>query len=171
MPFIYSQFSDAIREMANSGAIPEEFLNIGSGSLFTLPGTVTLGLQHPIAIAMIGISVPNFWLGLVMIVLFSVHLGWLPTGGYIPFTQDPIGWLRSTTMPAISLALLQIGLLARITRSTSGVMSTVRKVSFSLLFFRSRTRTTLCSKSKSSTRARSNSLRRAPVCAIATKKG
>jgi len=55
MPFIYSQFSDAIRDMANSGAIPEEFLNIGSGSLFSLPGTVTLGLQHPIAIAMIGI--------------------------------------------------------------------------------------------------------------------
>jgi ABC-2 type transport system permease protein len=55
MPFIYSQFSDAIRDMANSGAIPEQFLNIGSGSLFSLPGTVTLGLQHPIAIAMIGI--------------------------------------------------------------------------------------------------------------------
>ena len=55
MPFIYSQFSDAIREMANSGAIPQEFLNIGSGSLFSLPGTVTLGLQHPIAIAMVGI--------------------------------------------------------------------------------------------------------------------
>jgi ABC-2 type transport system permease protein len=55
MPVIYSQFSDAIREMANSGAIPKEFLNFGSGSLFTLPGTVTLGLQHPLAIAMLGI--------------------------------------------------------------------------------------------------------------------
>jgi peptide/nickel transport system permease protein len=68
--------------------------------------------------AMIGVSMPNFWLGLMMIVLFSVHLGWLPSGGYVPFMQDPMGWLRSTTMPAISLALLQIGLLARITRST-----------------------------------------------------
>jgi peptide/nickel transport system permease protein len=74
--------------------------------------------QGAMVFAMIGISVPNFWLGLVMIVLFSVHLGWLPTGGYVPFMQDPLGWLRSTTMPAISLALLQIGLLARITRST-----------------------------------------------------
>ena len=74
--------------------------------------------QASMVFAMIGISVPNFWLGLVMILLFSVHLGWLPTGGYVPFTQDPIGWLRSTTMPAISLALLQIGLLARITRSS-----------------------------------------------------
>jgi len=74
--------------------------------------------QAAMMFAMIGISMPNFWLGLMMIVLFSVHLGWLPTGGYIPFEQDPIGWLRTTTMPAISLALLQIGLLARITRSS-----------------------------------------------------
>jgi peptide/nickel transport system permease protein len=74
--------------------------------------------QAAMVFAMIGISLPNFWLGLMMIVLFSVHLGWLPTGGYVPFEQDFVGWLRTTTMPAISLALLQVGLLARITRST-----------------------------------------------------
>ncbi|CAH1688120.1 Putative peptide transport system permease protein BAB2_1050 [Hyphomicrobiales bacterium] len=74
--------------------------------------------QIAMVIALLGVSVPNFWLGLVMIVLFSVQLGWLPTGGYIPFTEDPLGWLRSATMPAISMALMQIGLLARLTRST-----------------------------------------------------
>lgn len=68
--------------------------------------------------ALIGVSLPNFWLALVMIVIFSVHLGWLPTGGYVPFTEDPIGWLRTATMPAVALALLQAGLLTRITRST-----------------------------------------------------
>jgi len=74
--------------------------------------------QLAMVFAMIGISVPNFFLGLLMILLFAVHLGWLPTGGYIPLSQDPIGWLRTSTMPALSLALLQMGLLARITRST-----------------------------------------------------
>jgi peptide/nickel transport system permease protein len=74
--------------------------------------------QLAMVFAMIGISVPNFFLGLLMILLFAVHLGWLPTGGYIPLWQDPIGWLRTSTMPALSLALLQMGLLARITRST-----------------------------------------------------
>jgi peptide/nickel transport system permease protein len=74
--------------------------------------------QLAMMLAMIGISVPNFFLGLLMIILFAVKLGWLPTGGYVPFTEDPLGWLRSMTMPAISLALLQAGLLARITRST-----------------------------------------------------
>jgi peptide/nickel transport system permease protein len=69
-------------------------------------------------IALIGVSLPNFWFGLMMMVLFSVHLGWLPTGGYVPMTEDFWAWMRSATMPAVSLALLQIGLLARITRST-----------------------------------------------------
>ncbi|HWK45157.1 MAG TPA: ABC transporter permease [Stellaceae bacterium] len=74
--------------------------------------------QIAMILAILGISMPSFWLGLVMILLFAVHLGWLPTGGYIAFTDDPLGWLRSSTMPAISLALLQAGLLARVTRST-----------------------------------------------------
>ena len=55
MPVIYSQFSDVIRDMADSGAIPEELMNFGSGSLFTLPGTITLGFQHPLPIAMLAI--------------------------------------------------------------------------------------------------------------------
>ena len=74
--------------------------------------------QAAMVFAMIGISMPNFWLGLLMIFIIGVKFGWLPTGGYIAFSDDPVGWLRTSTMPAISLALLQVGLLARITRST-----------------------------------------------------
>jgi ABC-2 type transport system permease protein len=54
-PFFYAQFSDAVRQLANSGAIPEQLLNFGSGSLFTLPGTISLGFQHPLSLALIGI--------------------------------------------------------------------------------------------------------------------
>ena len=54
IPVIYDAFSDVIRDLANSGAFPQEMLNIGSGSLFTLPGSITLGLQHPLALAMLG---------------------------------------------------------------------------------------------------------------------
>ena len=52
-------------------------------------------------LAMLGISMPSFWLGLMMIVLFAVQLGWLPTGGYVNFTDDPWGWLRAihSSMP------------------------------------------------------------------------
>lgn len=81
--------------------------------------------QAAMMVAMLGISIPNFFLGLLMIIFFAVQLGWLPSGGYVPFSQDPLGWLRSTTMPAISLALLQAGLLARITRS--GMLEVLRQ--------------------------------------------
>ncbi len=74
--------------------------------------------QLAMIVAMLGISLPSFFLGLLMIMLFAVKLGWLPTGGYVPFTEDPVRWLITCTMPALSLAFLQIGLLARITRST-----------------------------------------------------
>ncbi len=81
--------------------------------------------QFVTTFALIGVSLPNFWLGLVMIVLFSVHLGWLPTSGYIPISESVVGWFRTATMPATALALLQIGLLARITRST--MLETLRQ--------------------------------------------
>jgi hypothetical protein len=55
MPVVYASFSDALKQLANSGTIPKEFFNFGSGSIFTLPGVLTLGLQHPLAIAFIGI--------------------------------------------------------------------------------------------------------------------
>jgi peptide/nickel transport system permease protein len=74
--------------------------------------------QAAMTFALLGVSIPNFWLGLMMIVLFAVHLGWLPSGGYIPWQNDFIGWFRTSTLAAISLGMLQMGLLARITRST-----------------------------------------------------
>ena len=54
-PVIYSAFSDVFRDMANSGVIPEELMNFGSGSLLTLPGAITIGFQHPLALAFLGI--------------------------------------------------------------------------------------------------------------------
>ncbi|WP_293861497.1 ABC transporter permease [uncultured Alsobacter sp.] len=102
-------------------------------SLYSLILTVVVGLVTGIVaalrhntwvdqavsiLALIGVSLPNFWLGLMMIVLFSVWLGWLPTGGYVAPSTSLVGFLQTATMPALSLALLQIGLLTRITRST-----------------------------------------------------
>jgi peptide/nickel transport system permease protein len=92
-------------------------LGLAAGILSALRHNSILD-QAAMVFAMLGISVPNFFLALLMIIIFAVHLGWLPTGGYIALADDPVGWLKTSTMPAISLALLQVGLLARITRST-----------------------------------------------------
>jgi len=74
--------------------------------------------QAILSFALIGVSVPNFWLGLMLIVLFGVMLDWLPAGGYVPFADDPAAWVKCLILPGISRALLQVGLLARITRAT-----------------------------------------------------
>lgn len=92
-------------------------IGLGTGMLAALNHNRWID-QAATLFALLGVSLPNFWLALVMIVLFSVHLGWLPTGGYVPFSTDPIGWFRSATLPAVALALMQAGLLTRITRST-----------------------------------------------------
>ena len=51
IPIVYVQFAKVFKDIANSGAFPKELMNFGSGSLFTLPGALTLGLQHPLAFA------------------------------------------------------------------------------------------------------------------------
>lgn len=92
-------------------------IGIGAGVLAALRQNSWVD-QLVMMLAMLGISIPNFFLGLLFIIWFAVGLGWLPTGGYIAFTDDPWGWFRTSTMPAVSLALLNVGLLARVTRST-----------------------------------------------------
>ncbi len=68
-------------------------------------------------LALLGVSAPAFWIAILSIILFSVMLRWFPTGGYTPFMQDPVLWLRSLVLPAAMLSLFQIGFLARMTRS------------------------------------------------------
>lgn len=67
--------------------------------------------------ALFGISTPNFWLGIMMILLFSVELGWLPPSGYVPLTEDPIQSLATTIMPAFVLGTGVASVLMRHTRA------------------------------------------------------
>ena len=69
------------------------------------------------AVALFGISTPNFWLGIMMILLFSVQLGWLPPSGYVPLTEDPVQSLATTIMPAFVLGNGIAGVLMRHTRA------------------------------------------------------
>ena len=69
------------------------------------------------AVALAGISTPNFWLGIMMILFFSVHLGWLPPSGYVPMTEDWRQSLATTVMPAFVLGSGIAGVLMRHTRA------------------------------------------------------
>ncbi|MBR0643925.1 ABC transporter permease [Plastoroseomonas hellenica] len=68
-------------------------------------------------IALFGISMPNFWLGIMMILLFSVQLGWLPPSGYVPLTEDFWQSVSTTIMPAFVLGSGIAGVLMRHTRA------------------------------------------------------
>jgi peptide/nickel transport system permease protein len=64
-----------------------------------------------------GISIPNFWLGIMLILFFSVYLGWLPASGYVSPFQDLSMNLRTTIMPAFVLGISIAGVIMRHTRS------------------------------------------------------
>lgn len=74
--------------------------------------------QAVMTTALLGLSVPDFWLGLVMVLVFAVSLGWLPSGGFTPFLQSPTEWLRGMVLPALTLGLVQVGFIARMARAS-----------------------------------------------------
>jgi len=80
------------------------------------PGSILDGIV--MTISLIGVSVPSFWLGLLLIILFSVVLGWLPSGGYCPLNENFLKGLSTLIMPSFSLGFMQAALIARMTRSS-----------------------------------------------------
>ena len=74
--------------------------------------------QTFMVLALVGISVPNFLLGLLFVLCFGVWLGWFPVAGYSPLEDGWLKTLRSLVMPAFALGLVQSALVARIARSS-----------------------------------------------------
>jgi peptide/nickel transport system permease protein len=67
--------------------------------------------------AQVGMAIPVFWGGILAVVVFAVWLRWLPANGYVPLTQDPVGWARHLVLPCLTLALVQAAVLIRYVRS------------------------------------------------------
>jgi peptide/nickel transport system permease protein len=86
----------------------------------------TLSALHPRSlidrfasvISQIGISVPDFWLSIVLILVFAGTLGWLPSGGYAPLFGDPLGWLQRLVLPAIAAGVVSGSVITRFVRSS-----------------------------------------------------
>jgi peptide/nickel transport system permease protein len=74
--------------------------------------------QVLMVVALLGVSIPNFLLGLLFILFFSVWLGWFPVAGYSPLEYGWLKTLRSLVLPAFALGLVQSALIARIARSS-----------------------------------------------------
>jgi len=69
-------------------------------------------------IAVFGVSIPDFWLGIMLILIFSVTLRWFPVQGYVAINDSITGWIIHLFLPALALGFSHSGLIARITRSS-----------------------------------------------------
>lgn len=69
-------------------------------------------------ISLLGVSLPTFWLAILMIQQFSVSFGWLPSGGFVPFSTNPEAWFKTIIMPAVSVAVVVAASLTRIVRTS-----------------------------------------------------
>jgi peptide/nickel transport system permease protein len=101
------------------------FLSVLLGSLIGITAGVIAAVRRGRAedhtattFALVGLSLPHFWLGLMMIVLFAVDLHWLPSGGYVSFRASPLQNLEHMLMPAVVLGTGLSAVLMRQTRSS-----------------------------------------------------
>lgn len=69
------------------------------------------------AISQVGLSIPAFWLGILLVLLFAVHWRLLPANGYVPFGTSVTEWAAHLVLPVASLALVQASVLSRYVRS------------------------------------------------------
>ncbi|MBZ0286937.1 MAG: ABC transporter permease [Anaerolineae bacterium] len=65
----------------------------------------------------IGVSIPSFWMGILLVLLFSLTLDWLPPSGYTPLTEDPMDWLAHLILPAVTTGIVSASILTRFIRS------------------------------------------------------
>jgi peptide/nickel transport system permease protein len=69
-------------------------------------------------IAVLGLAIPSFWLGANLIWVFAVKLHWFPAFGYIPISEGIVPWIKSITLPSISVGFISAALIARMTRAS-----------------------------------------------------
>jgi peptide/nickel transport system permease protein len=72
-----------------------------------------------IAISTLLLSIPSFWMGLMLLLVFGLQLGWLPIVGYVPFSRDFTGALFYIIMPVITLVLVESGSITRMARAST----------------------------------------------------
>jgi peptide/nickel transport system permease protein len=104
--------------------IPLAILSILFAVVFSIPLGVYAALHRNrpgdygvMVFSQIGLAIPAFWAGILLILLFAVELRWFSAGGFKPWADTPWGAFKSLLLPALSLGLIRAAVLARLTRS------------------------------------------------------
>jgi peptide/nickel transport system permease protein len=112
-----------------SERLPRSLLLAGAATLFAILLAIPLGVISAVnenrwpdylasTIAFAGLSVPGFFWGILFIFLFAVQFQLLPSGGFVPISEDPIAALRHLLMPAVALGFALTAYIMRMTRSS-----------------------------------------------------
>jgi peptide/nickel transport system permease protein len=128
-----SDFGTSLLSHADVGPLIAQKLSV-SGPLALLAAALSVALALPLgvlagvqyrnasgaiisAISLFGIAVPAFWAGLLLVTVFALQLKWLPAGGFVEWSENPLSALRSLILPAVALGLVQAAVLTRYVRS------------------------------------------------------
>jgi peptide/nickel transport system permease protein len=100
-------------------------LSLAQAVILAVPlGVLAAVRQHSaldygvLVFAQAGLALPSFWIGILLILLFALSLRWLPSGGYVPWSDNPLEALRTLAMPVLALGLPVAGVLARLVRAS-----------------------------------------------------
>jgi peptide/nickel transport system permease protein len=102
--------------LALAGLLVGLFIALPAGILSAIRPHSSLDISASL-LSQIGVSIPDFWLGILLILLFSLTLGWLPSQGHTPFTEDPLDWLAHLILPALTVGIISGAIQTRFFRS------------------------------------------------------
>lgn len=99
---------------------------VALATLIAVPAGLLAAWKHnePLDLAIVFgatllLSVPSFWLGLLLLLAFGLQLGWLPVVGYVPLTQDFLAGAAFLVLPIVTLVLIEAGVLTRMARASA----------------------------------------------------
>lgn len=93
------------------------FIAIPLGTISAVKRNSTLDYSASF-FGLLGVSIPNFWLGTLLILFLSLKLGWFPSGGFVSFLKSPVENLRHMLLPSIALGTAVGAVVMRMTRSS-----------------------------------------------------
>ncbi len=105
-------------------SLPLAIMALCLSTLIAIPVGVLAASKHNkptdvgiMGFTQLGIAIPNFWFAMLLVMVFSIKLRWMPAGGFAGWENGILGGFASLTLPAFALALPQASILARIMRS------------------------------------------------------
>ena len=102
--------------LAAAGLIVGLLIGLPAGIMSAVKPHSSLDISASI-LSQIGVSIPDFWLGILLVLLFSLTLGWFPSQGYTPFSQDPLDWFWHLILPALTVGIISGSIQTRFNRS------------------------------------------------------